>query len=558
MDRTYRRKRVALTGLAFTALLTIAPVASASQIFGGNAFFDWQIVSAPLSGLSDITFPETFGALTQRTSGTYVAYQFNFKGQPDVGYIGIQPRPDKNGRAKLHAAFSSFISGTMSTDAEHCTNGAEGGPGVSCSVEFDAVYGHTYALKVSRVSADTWTGTVTDTVTGATTRIGTYALPPGSGLLKPTQTGFLDYYSASSSSCDSMQKIDVQLGLPTTSTGLMGKMGVPYEYGACAGKAGFSAKALPGGYRIQRGSVSPAQSLSPSIRVNGTTVIVTDNASVLSASNRIVVDVDGKQVMENYSGSTYGGTRSTAGTVTTISTTVPTIRAGSVVSVYLAPNLPGESRTDETLIRSLTYAGAGGPNISNGVHSIRVTGTDVNVDLDAAFAAGPNRVIVDVDATYTMENYAGTPYYSHSSTSGTTTTISTSVPTIKPGSYISVYLAPSKPSSPRTGQTLISSWTYASGVNAIRITGTDVNVDLDKAFAAGKNRVIVDVDGQYLMENYEGSAYYSYRSTVGATTTISGSAPTLKPGSVVSVYLAPYTPGSVRTGQTLLSTWTMR
>lgn len=46
--------------------------------------------------------------------------------------MGLQPRPDKNGKQRLHAAFSSFIAGTTSKDTQ-CSDGADGGAGVSCA-----------------------------------------------------------------------------------------------------------------------------------------------------------------------------------------------------------------------------------------------------------------------------------------------------------------------------------------------------------------------------------------------------------------------------------------
>ena len=71
-------------------LLSILPTAQA--LVGSS----WSISNVPSTGLTDITFPITI-VEADHISGYYFAQQFNFVGLSDVGYTGIQPRPNKGG-----------------------------------------------------------------------------------------------------------------------------------------------------------------------------------------------------------------------------------------------------------------------------------------------------------------------------------------------------------------------------------------------------------------------------------------------------------------------------
>ncbi|KAF9063262.1 hypothetical protein BDP27DRAFT_1427074 [Rhodocollybia butyracea] len=125
----------------------------------------------------------------------YFAQQFSFVGIREIGYTGLQPRPDSNGNAVLHAAFSSFAAGTTTTD-KNCSPGANGGPGVSCSVEWNGVYNRTYNLEVRTTGNHNWVGTAIDTVTGTEVQIGSWTLPVISGGILSCQAGFVEWYAA--------------------------------------------------------------------------------------------------------------------------------------------------------------------------------------------------------------------------------------------------------------------------------------------------------------------------------------------------------------------------
>ncbi|KAJ7660225.1 hypothetical protein DFH06DRAFT_1326356 [Mycena polygramma] len=172
----------------FASLLAVLPLTDA--LIGTQ----WAVTNVPESGLTDITFPLTIYA-ADHMEGYYFAQQFAFV-NADIGYTGLQPRPDAaDGTPVLHAVFSSFIAGTTSSDP-NCSDGADGGAGVSCSVEWSGTYGRTYDMEVAAMSSDStlWVGTAVDTVTGERIHIGSYTLPEGTGGIEGSQEGFVEWY----------------------------------------------------------------------------------------------------------------------------------------------------------------------------------------------------------------------------------------------------------------------------------------------------------------------------------------------------------------------------
>ncbi|KAK1225042.1 hypothetical protein PQX77_012020, partial [Marasmius sp. AFHP31] len=179
-------------------------------------------------------------------SGYYYAMQYNFVGLADVGYTGIQPRPDSSGQSIVHGVFSSFVNGTTTKDSQ-CTNGADGGPGVSCSVEIPSPYADTYNFVVNNTGGTTWAGTMVDTATGKETHIGSWTLPSSAVGIKSSQVGFIEYYlwnDGKNHPCDTLPKTEVFFGTPTTktsdSTGQGNLLSDAYENGDCIGQVNFS------------------------------------------------------------------------------------------------------------------------------------------------------------------------------------------------------------------------------------------------------------------------------------------------------------------------------
>ncbi|KAI5460204.1 hypothetical protein BGZ63DRAFT_447222 [Mariannaea sp. PMI_226] len=192
----------------------------------------WSIPIAPSSALRDVVFPINITGATH-TAGYFFAQQ-------DVGYIGLQPRPDAGGKSMVHATFSSFVAQTTTTDP-NCYLDADGGPGVSCATDIAAEYDDGFYLHVENEKETTWVGNLVDLKTQQKTRIGSWTLPAGTGGISPSQVGFVEYYpwnSESQHSCSSLPYSQGEFG-NVFSTSTRGTVGDAYEYGDCVGEVAF-------------------------------------------------------------------------------------------------------------------------------------------------------------------------------------------------------------------------------------------------------------------------------------------------------------------------------
>ncbi|KAK3836391.1 MAG: hypothetical protein JOS17DRAFT_842099 [Linnemannia elongata] len=235
--------------LAAAAILASFAPSAAFALVG----IEWKVANVPPSGLRDITFPFRMDRAPHRT-GYYFAQQFNFVGQSDVGYTGLQPRPDSRGLPIIHAVFSSFVSGTTTNDP-NCSSGADGGPGVSCTVEFNAPYYNGFNLEVVNTAGTTWTGTAVDATTGQTIHIGTWTLPAGTQGITGGQAGFVEYYlwnDGKEHPCSTLPYTSVTFGIPRSSSG-PGTLESALEYGDCPGKVAFKTERNPAGVHVQVG-----------------------------------------------------------------------------------------------------------------------------------------------------------------------------------------------------------------------------------------------------------------------------------------------------------------
>ena len=232
------------TSLAFVAsLISLLPTVDAL------VQLDWSVTNVPSSGLTDITFPLTI-VEADHISGYYFAQQYGFVGS-SIGYTGLQPRPDSNGNPVLHGVFSSFVKGSTTTDA-NCHSGADNGSGVSCSFEWNGVYGRTYDLEVKNGGGQLWVGTAVDTVTGERIHIGSYTLPAGAGGIQSSQVGFVEWYPWNSGEppnhCALLPYQKTIFGIPrTTNIGSVATQGLAYEYGDCVGEVAFHTEQVASG-----------------------------------------------------------------------------------------------------------------------------------------------------------------------------------------------------------------------------------------------------------------------------------------------------------------------
>ncbi|KAF7795911.1 hypothetical protein EIP86_007078 [Pleurotus ostreatoroseus] len=220
---------------------------------------DWDVDNTPASGLTDITFPFNIANATH-VSGYYFAQQFGFNGLADIGYTGLQPRPDSAlGVSNIRAVFSSFVPNTTTLDPL-CSLGADGGPGVSCSITIPASYAHTYNMEVVNTVGTTWTGTMVDTITGIRAHVGTWTLPAGAGGIKSNEGGFVEYYlwnDGQAHPCNTLPKTQAFFGVPTTTTAGAGPghISTAYEYGNCIGQVAFSTSTTNAGTFVKVGVV---------------------------------------------------------------------------------------------------------------------------------------------------------------------------------------------------------------------------------------------------------------------------------------------------------------
>ncbi|OAA64853.1 hypothetical protein ISF_04263 [Cordyceps fumosorosea ARSEF 2679] len=221
---------------------------------------DWNFPSSDDGvGLNDVTFGFDV-TNAPHTTGFYFAQQFYFNGVDGGAYTGLQPRPDNDNGSVIHAAFSSFVSGTTSTSSL-CSDGADGGDGVSCSTEFNGNYSHAYNCVVETTDGgSTWRGTVVDTVTGDAHPVGEWKLPKQAAGLQSWGLGFVEYYiyprgSDGNVICEDLPLTEVTFFSPSSNTkgANQGSVAKPYEYGDCVGKSAFSTTQVTGGYDVKVG-----------------------------------------------------------------------------------------------------------------------------------------------------------------------------------------------------------------------------------------------------------------------------------------------------------------
>lgn len=240
------------------SVLTLAAVTSLwPNLAVGLAGLDWSVADTPPEGLKDITFPMKI-AEADHEEGYYYAQQYDFEGT-GMGYTGIQPVPDADGKSQLRVIFSSFTAGTT-TDHENCSDGADGGEGVSCKLMINANYDDTFSLEIRNTEGTTWSGTIVSKETGAESHIGTYTLPGESGGITGGQVGFVEYYpwnGMPSHECSEIIKTSIIFGNPTTETDGAGEgsVGEGYENGDCVGEAGFKTQQTSEGTQITVGFI---------------------------------------------------------------------------------------------------------------------------------------------------------------------------------------------------------------------------------------------------------------------------------------------------------------
>jgi hypothetical protein len=110
-------------------------------------------------------------------------------------------------------------------------------------VEFSAPYEDAYQLVVRNTVGTTWDGSVVDATTGKSVHIGSWTLPVGTGGIKGSQVGFIEYClwnDGKNHPCSTLPFTSMTFGVPTTTmSGATGSLGDAYEYGNCVGQVAF-------------------------------------------------------------------------------------------------------------------------------------------------------------------------------------------------------------------------------------------------------------------------------------------------------------------------------
>ncbi|KAG6103495.1 hypothetical protein E4U14_006223 [Claviceps sp. LM454 group G7] len=240
--------------MKFSSMINMALAASPTAFAAiGNS---WNFTGSPKGGLQDITFPFKMEGATHN-EGYYFAQQFSFQGLHSESVCGLKTQPNADGgRSVIRAVFSTYQPGATTQDS-NCRNGVDGGPGVSCSVDFLNDYAPIFNIAIENVGGTTWKGTVINTSTGRYIPIGTWTLPSSGGGINSKQYGFIEYtpWNSGRHLCDNLPRTAVTMYDPFSRTrgAGIGTLNPPYEYLDCVNIMQFSVKKVPHGYHVRCG-----------------------------------------------------------------------------------------------------------------------------------------------------------------------------------------------------------------------------------------------------------------------------------------------------------------
>ncbi|KAG6043113.1 hypothetical protein E4U39_005020 [Claviceps sp. Clav50 group G5] len=240
--------------MKFFSLISMALAASQTAFAAiGNS---WQFTGKPKGGLRDITFPFRMEGATH-TEGYFFAQQFSFQGLHSESVCGVKTQPNgPGGRSVIRTVFSTYQPGATTEDS-HCRDGVDGGPGVSCTMDFYGDYYAIYNIVIENVGGTTWNATAINTSTGVEIHIGSWTLPSSAGGIDSKQYGFVEYtpWNSGRHLCDNLPRTAATMYNPFSRTRGAGTgiVNTPYEYLDCVKIMRFSTTKVPNGYHIQCG-----------------------------------------------------------------------------------------------------------------------------------------------------------------------------------------------------------------------------------------------------------------------------------------------------------------
>jgi len=161
--------------------------------------------------------------LPHENANIYWALQDGFVGG-GIFYFGMQPHGGCPGGGLCKLALFSFFGNGATTTSRNCKPGADNGPGMSCHIKYKWRKGvpYKFAIRLSdtdpAVRTRTWTGMVTDTLTGVTTEIGNWTVPGQdtfkAGLIGGETVSFIEYYAPLHRGCAAEPYAKVAMSAP--------------------------------------------------------------------------------------------------------------------------------------------------------------------------------------------------------------------------------------------------------------------------------------------------------------------------------------------------------
>ena len=182
----------------------------------------YTFINMPSSNYTNITNDIKINSVSNLGNTPYFwSHQFYFMGGPtgQGAYFGIQG---------INRALFSVFDYASPQASSYCSvvkAGFDGGnePGTSCIISYKVTQGHTYHLKVSKISSNSlgnnWQATVEDETTGVTTNIATINVASSWGNIASSSIVWTEYFGSSISSCSSLPLSNVTFSKFTAANG---------------------------------------------------------------------------------------------------------------------------------------------------------------------------------------------------------------------------------------------------------------------------------------------------------------------------------------------------
>ncbi|CRY44925.1 DUF3472 domain-containing protein [Burkholderia pseudomallei] len=249
------------TAIAMIGVLSL--VSSVSEASGSNSTqygvhvvnFFGNFKEKPPEGFRNLTYPINILYGPNERKLYYAQYVMFNEATHGKGafYYGIQPQ----GGGEAFVLFSFFGKNARVVDAKHCSEGADGGEGVTCNTvkikfKFGVIYDFSVELVGEGVNENIWEGSVFDTSTREKIKIGSWATPKSIGYLSGLSSGFIEDF-VGVDRCSDIPATSAYFGPGVSqiaeSRTAKGTIDSPFGVGVCNGKVKFSSESHDDGGR---------------------------------------------------------------------------------------------------------------------------------------------------------------------------------------------------------------------------------------------------------------------------------------------------------------------